>query len=84
VTTKAEYFQKLFKEYAREHDHAPVSTKEVAKWAVRQGKLSLPALDPLDVLTSQMAKALRDETETNSEGTTYRTNHAVREKKDGI
>jgi hypothetical protein len=84
MTTETEHLQQLWRVYEHEQDHAPASAREVVEWAVREGKLELPTIDPLDVLAAQMARALREEHATDAEGRRYRVNHAVRVPKDGV
>lgn len=82
--TETERLQYLWKRYEHEHDHAPASAREVVAWAVREGELELPTIDPLDILAGQMARALREEYATDAEGRRYRLNHAVRVTKNGV
>lgn len=84
MTTQAEHFQTLWREYEREHDHAAVSSREVVDWAVAKGALELPRIDPRDVLASQMSRALREEYATDAKGRRYRVNHAIRVMKGGV
>ena len=49
-----------------------------------EGLMELPDVDAYDVLASQMASALREETATNNKGQKYRVNHAVRITKVGV
>jgi hypothetical protein len=84
MTTETEQLQKLWRVYEHDHDHAPASAREVVEWAVNEGKLELPTIDPLDVLAGQMARALREEYKTDEEGRRYRVNHAVRVTKNGV
>jgi hypothetical protein len=39
MTTQAEHFQALWREYEQEHDHAPASAREVVDWAVANRNL---------------------------------------------
>ena len=82
--TKAEEFQRIWREYEIEHDHQAASAREVVDWAVRERGLRLPRIDPRDVLASQMSKALREEYATDTRGRRYRVNHAMRVSKDGV
>lgn len=84
MSSQAEHLQELWRIYEHERDHAPASAREVVTWAVREGKLALPKIDPLDVLASQMASALREEYATDAQGNRYRVNHAVRITKSGV
>lgn len=81
--TQAEELQQYWKQYQQEHGYEPSGTRVVVEWAVRTGKLDLPKVDPLDVLASRMAKALRAETAVDDHGREYRLNHARRISKDG-
>jgi hypothetical protein len=83
MTTRNEELQALFRQYEYQHDHAPTSARVVVEWAVANGKLVLPEIDPLDVLAGEMSRALREEYATSPEGLRYRVNHAVRITKDG-
>jgi len=61
MTTDTDRLQQLWKVYEHENEHLPASAREVVEWAVREGKLELPTIDPFDVLAGQMARALREE-----------------------
>lgn len=82
--TKAEQLQAAWHRYEKIRKHMPTGTKEACRWAVLEGIIELPDVDPYDVLASQMASALREETATNEKGQRYRVNHAVRITKNGI
>lgn len=84
MTTQTEHFQTLWRDYEREHDHAPASAREVVDWAVANRSLELPRIDPRDVLASQMSRALREEYATDAKGRRYRMNHAMRVTKNGV
>jgi len=84
MTTKTEYMQRLWKRYEDENDHLPTSAREVVAWAVKEKLLQMPVVDPLDVLAGQMARALREEYDTDNQGRRYRKNHAVRVMKNGV
>jgi hypothetical protein len=84
MTTQAEHFQALWREYEQEHDHAPASAREVVDWAVANRQLELPKIDPRDVLAAQMSRALREEYATDEQGRRYRLNHAMRITKNGV
>ena len=84
MTTQNERFQTLFKQYEKEKNHEPTGLREVIEWAVKEGKLELPDVDPYDVLTRQMGSALREQYEIDhATGRRYRVNHAVKMTKDG-
>lgn len=84
MTTETERMQNLWRVYEHEHGHLPASAREVVEWAVNEGKLDLPTVDPFDVLASRMARALREEYATDKAGRRHRVNHAVRVTKDGV
>ena len=84
MATKAEKLQHAWHRYERLRRHAPTGTKEACRWAVIEGLIELPEVDPYDILASQMASALREETATNAKGQQYRVNHAVRITRGGV
>jgi hypothetical protein len=84
MTTQAEYLQNLWKRYEKENLYEPTGTREVAEWAVREGLIRPPTVDPLDVLAGQFSRALREEYATDAHGSRYRVNHAVRISKNGV
>lgn len=84
MPTKSERLQAAWHRYEKIRKHAPTGTKDAARWAVLEGLLDLPSIDPYEVLASQMASALRDETAVNERGQRYRLNHAVRITKGGV
>ena len=84
MTTQTDLLQQVWRLFEHENDHAPASAREVVEWAVAEGKLELPEIDPLDVLAGDMARALREEYAKDDQGRRYRVNHAVRVTKDGV
>ena len=82
--TKTEQLQQTWHNYDNREDDKPRSTREAVVWAVEEGILELPRVDPFDVLAEQMAQALRAEMKTDSQGRRYRVNHAVRITKGGV
>lgn len=83
MVTKNEQLQHAWHRYESENEYLPSSLHEATEWAVREGLLSLPQIDPYDILAQQMARALREEISTDKKGRRYRVNHAVRVTKDG-
>jgi hypothetical protein len=79
-----EQLQQVWHKYDAEREHKPTSAREAVEWAVAEGLLELPEVDPYDVLASQMSSALREEYETDKQGRRYRMNHAVRVSKGGV
>ena len=84
MNSKREKLQSVWHRYDNDRKHKPSGTREVAEWAIAEGLLELPDVDPLDVLAGQMAQALRDELRTDAKGRRYRVNHAVRITKSGV
>lgn len=78
MATKAEHLQRAWHLFERQNGHLPASAREAAIWAVEQGLIHLPDVDPYDVLAEDMARALREEYGTDQKGRRYRMNHAVR------
>src|SRR6185295_2254418 len=62
----------------------PVTARDVVKWAVDTGRMPLPEIDPYDTLAEDLARALREEFDTDSSGRRFRKNHAVRVTKGGV
>ena len=81
MVSRKERLQRIWHQYDSRRDHKPSSMKQVAAWAVADGLLQLPEVDPIDILADQMAQAVR---ETDSEGRRCRVNHAVRATKSGV
>lgn len=82
--TKTEKLQQAWHRYDSDHEHLPTSTRQATEWAVAEGHLELPEIDPYDVLAEQMAQALRAEMATDERGRRFRVNHAVRLTKSGV
>jgi len=84
TVTKNERLQNAWHAYESTHNHLPSSARQAVEWAISEGILSLPEIDPYDVLAGEMAHALREEYATDQEGRRYRVNHAVRITKNGV
>jgi hypothetical protein len=84
MATKQENLQQVWHRYDGDQKHQPTSARQAAEWAVSEGLLELPQIDPYDVLAGEMADALRAEIQTNEKGRRYRVNHAVRVTKSGV
>lgn len=82
--TKNEQLQHAWRQYELAHHHLPTSARQAVEWGVSKGILTLPELDPYDILAGNMASALREEYETDNQGRRYRLNHAVRVTKGGV
>lgn len=84
MSSKSERLRNAWHKFDSDHKHKPTGTRQAAEWAVEEGLLELPEVDPLEVLAGQMAQALRDEVATDKKGRRYRVNHAVRITKGGV
>jgi len=84
MPTKIERLQQIWHEYDTQRSHKPTSAREAVEWAVKEGKLELPEVDPYDILAGQMSQALREEYRQDEQGRRYRVNHAVRVTKSGV
>ena len=84
MATKTERLQQVWHKYDSEREHKPNSAREAVEWAVAEGLLELPSVDPYDVLAGQMSNALREEYATDSQGRRYRVNHAATITKAGV
>lgn len=84
MATKNERLQRAFHEYEKQKGHLPSGSREASVWAVEQGLIDLPEVDPYDVLADEMSRALREEYATDRQGRRYRVNHAVRVSRRGV
>lgn len=84
MASMTERMQKAWHKYDSNHDHKPTTMRQAAEWAVADGLLELPEVDPYDVLAEKMSDAVRAETRTDPLGRRYRVNHAVRVTKSGV
>ncbi len=82
--TNQERLQKAWHHYDDGREHLPSSAREACEWAVAEGLLRLPDVDPYDVLAGEIAQALRAEYGTDEKGRRFRINHAVRVTKAGV
>src|SRR5258708_25354818 len=84
MATRHEKLQQMWHRYDGDQEHRPTSARQAVEWAVAEGLLELPQIDPYDVLPGEMADALREEIQTDEKGRRYRVNHAVRVTKGGV
>jgi hypothetical protein len=84
LAKKTEQFQAVWHRYEAEHEHAAVTMRDVVTWGVSLGLLSLPDIDPFDILAGEMARAIREEYGTDERGRRFRLNHAVRITRSGV
>src|SRR6185295_13671666 len=84
MASKQEQLQQAWHRYDSDNRHRPTSARQAVEWAVAEGLIDLPMIDPFDVLAGEMADALRNELGTDDKGRRYRINHAVRVTKGGV
>src|SRR5687767_1348477 len=84
MASKNELLQRAWHKYEAANGHPATSLHEVSRWGVAAGLLTLPDVDPYEILASEMAKALREEYKVDAKGRRYRVNHAVRITKAGV
>jgi hypothetical protein len=84
MASMTERYQKAWHKYESRQGHRPVTMRQAFEWAVADGLLEVPEVDPIDVGAERMANAVRGETRRDSLGRRYRVNHAVRITKSGI
>lgn len=84
MLAKNEKLQQAWHRYDSDRAHQPTSARQAVEWAVAEGIIELPEIDPYDVLAGEMAQALRAEIQTDERGRRYRVNHAVRVTKGGV
>lgn len=82
--TRSESLQRLFHEYQRQNGGVPETPYKVIQWALANGLVAAPQLDPAAVLADEMARALREEYRTDKNGRRYRRNHAARITRNGV
>ena len=84
MATKNEKLQAVWHIYENEREYKPSSARQAVEWAIAEGLLEPPEIDPYDVLAGDMAQALREEFQRDNKGRRYRVNHAVRVTKSGV
>jgi hypothetical protein len=84
MATKTERLLQLWRQYHEEFGQLPVAARDVIKWAVEAKRIPLPEIDPYDALADDLARALREEFDTDTLGRRFRKNHAVRVTKGGV
>ena|SRR5437660_600148 len=84
MASLTERMQKAWHKYESRQAHKPTTVRQAFEWAVADGLLELPEVDPIDIGAERMANAIRAETRTDSLGRRYRVNHAVRATKSGV
>ncbi|MGH9757076.1 MAG: hypothetical protein ACRD4M_05015 [Candidatus Acidiferrales bacterium] len=84
MASRNEIMQRIWHRYETRREHKPSSARQAVEWAVAEGLLQLPEVDPYDILADYMANAVREEHRTDEHGRRYRVNHAVRVTRNGV
>lgn len=84
MTKKNEQLQRAWHLFERQNGHVAASAREASIWAVQNGLIGLPDVDPSDVLADEMACTLREEYATDKQRRRFRVNHAVRVTRRGV
>src|ERR1700684_3112420 len=84
MASRNEIMQRIWHRYESGREHKPSSARQAVEWAVEEGLLNLPEVDPYDILADYMRDAVRDEHRTDEQGRRYRVNHAVRVTRQGV
>jgi hypothetical protein len=84
MISRTERLLKAWHKCDSRQQHKPTTMRQAYEWAVADGLLELPEVDPLDVGAEQMANAVRAETRRDPLGRRYRVNHALRVTRSGI
>lgn len=84
MSRKSERLQAAYHEYEARRGHAPSGLDAACRWAVDEGLVELPVVDPYAVLAAKMGAALREEMGTDEQGRRYRVNHHARVKRAGV
>jgi hypothetical protein len=58
MPSRNEKMQKIWHHYDSRRDHKPSSARQAVEWAVAEGLLQVPEVDPYDILADQMAHAV--------------------------
>lgn|SRR5487761_252510 len=84
MASRNETMQMVWHRYESGREHKPSSGRQAVEWAVEEGLLVKPEVDPYDILADQMLQAIREEHRTDEHGRRYRVNHAVRVTRHGV
>ena len=79
--TKAEAMQEIVKKYRESGQSWPVTSKDIASWAVREGLWVAPRFSQIDACARELSEAMREEYFTDPQGRRVRKKHAMRETK---
>jgi len=53
MVSRKEQMQRIWHQYDSRRDHKPSSMRQAAAWAVADGFLTLPEVDPIDILAER-------------------------------
>jgi hypothetical protein len=84
MASRNETMQRIWHRYETRREHKPSSARQAVEWAVAEGLLQLPEVDPYDILADYMSHAVGEEHRTDEHGRRYRVNHAVRVTRHGV
>ena len=77
--TSVECHQRLVREYRESGMAWPATTRDIALWALREGRIERPTEDALVAKTAeQIAKAMREEFFPDGKGRSVRAKHAAK------
>lgn len=74
--TKREQLLRIKAEYRAAHDNQPVSARDMAEWAVAEGRYKLPPYTATRKCAEELADAMRLEFATDLKGRRVRVNHS--------
>ena len=77
--TKTERLQDICREYMQITKATKINMKEVAAWAIQNGKWEASRKDAIKQCTHELSRAARDESYTDPQGRRVRKMHAVRQ-----
>lgn len=77
--TKNEFLQDIINDYQKATKAIKINMREVAAWAVREGKWQASHRDAVKQCAHELARAAQHETYTDPQGRTVRKKHAVRQ-----
>lgn len=77
MATYSEHMQELVREYQAAGKKWPASTRDIAQWAVDQGKWKPQPSAVVSQCADHLSRAMRDEHVTDPQGRRIRTKHAA-------
>lgn len=83
MATYTEKLQKIWREYESVGNTGPVTAREVARWAIREGLWKPQPASIERRCAEDLARAAREEYRTDIYGRRYRARHSARIEKDG-